>query len=94
MKDLMRGLRKLAEAVFGGVRPEWMADALERYLKHAERRWDWDDTFATPSSYPVVRRVKRELYEMGFDIPPDERWRTDPELRGVLDRCIARLRGG
>jgi len=80
--------------IFGGVMPEDMAGALQRFLDDELLGWDWDDHFGTPSMHPVVRRAKKELYAMGFDIPPDERWRTDPALRLRLESVIERLKAG
>ncbi len=92
MRALIVWLRELRDKIFGGIEPEGMAEALERFLRGEERRWDWDDYFGAPSAHRVVREVVKDLHAMGFDIPPDEQWRTDPALRGRIEAAIKRLR--
>ncbi len=84
--------RRIATEMFSGDSPEDVASALERFLLREERQWDYDDYFAVPPKHRVTREVLKELFKMGFDIPPDERWRTDPQLRQQVQHAIERLR--
>ena len=91
MRAVLAWIRQVKRDYFSGNTPGDVAAALERFLAGNERKWDWDDYFAVPTRNPVIRSVTRELYAQGFDIPPDERWRTEPELRVKIEEAIARL---